>query len=1035
MSDASRLGLLFRILALCALTSATVFAQMATAALTGVISDPKGDVVPDVEVTATRIETGTVLTTKTNGAGIYFFTGLLPGRYHLMIHKPGFKEIAIKEFELHVQDKLEQNFSLEIGSVSETVTVTANDLNVNTSDAAVSTVIDRDFVSQLPLNGRSFNTLLQLTPGVVIAPSNNLGGNPGQFSIAGQRTDSNNFTVDGVSANFGVSLALNGTMGAAGTGSAQAFSVLGGTSSLVSVEALQEFRIETSSFAPEFGRQPGGQVILSTRSGGNSFHGGIYDYFRNTVMDANDWFANDAGNSRAPEHHNDFGGFLGGPIWKDRTFFFASYEGARLDLPATQVIEVPYTGAGCTPPAAIAPFLAAFPQPNGPISTSDCTGQFTGTYSNHATLEAGSLRVDHTFNAHVSVFGRFNDAPSQSVTRALSLSTFDTSAVDTKTLTIGVNMLFSPSISNTIRGNYSTQSANTIEALDAFGGAIPIDPSLLLGSLSSANAHGEFYTFDTNNLEIGPLARSHATQLNFVDDLNISVGAHQLKFGGDYRAIFTTTAPALNYLSYGADSVQSFLASEQATLFASTTATAHFLSQSFSVFAQDTWKVSARLTFTYGLRWELSPAPSPRGNTVLASWQDVNTPSLISLAPQGTPLWKTTYNNFAPRIGIAYRLTDNGDFVVRAGAGIFYDLGVGASANTASAFPNDAALLTPTVSLPVTDVTSLLPVLSLQPPYSGTIYAFSPTLRLPRSYQWNLALEKSFGKSQVVSATYVGQSGRNLLRNEGLVSPTADFSPDTAFYLTLNDSTSSYNALQLQYRRPLSSRLQALLNYSWSQSLDDTSDDTVSTISNTIFSNKDDWGSSAFDVRQSVSGALHFDVPSTAKDKLLSALTRNWSLDSVVVARTGFPFNAVLLTLGTVGGVYPRPDLVPGQEFWIPTSGAPGGKVLNPAAFTAPPTLQQGNEGRNDIKGFGLTQVDLSVGRRFPLTDRLSLQFRADAFNLFNHPNFANPNAYIGFGPAYLASQHMLNQALGGLNPLFQEGGPRSIQLSLRLTF
>jgi hypothetical protein len=213
MSDASRLGLLFRILALCALTSATVFAQMATAALTGVISDPKGDVVPDVEVTATRIETGTVLTTKTNGAGIYFFTGLLPGRYHLMIHKPGFKEIAIKEFELHVQDKLEQNFSLEIGSVSETVTVTANDLNVNTSDAAVSTVIDRDFVSQLPLNGRSFNTLLQLTPGVVIAPSNNLGGNPGQFSIAGQRTDSNNFTVDGVSANFGVSLALNGTMG------------------------------------------------------------------------------------------------------------------------------------------------------------------------------------------------------------------------------------------------------------------------------------------------------------------------------------------------------------------------------------------------------------------------------------------------------------------------------------------------------------------------------------------------------------------------------------------------------------------------------------------------------------------------------------------------------------------------------------------------------------------------------------------------------------------------------------------------------
>ena len=752
-------------------------------------------------------------------------------------------------------------------------------------------------------------------------------------------------------------------------------------------------------------------------------------------MDANDWFANEAGNPRAPEHHNDFGGFLGGPILKDRTFFFASYEGARLDLPATQVIQVPYTGGACAPPTAIAPFLAAYPQPNGPVSTSDCTGQFTGTYSNSATLNAGSARIDHTFNDHISIFGRFNDAPSQSVTRTLSLSTFDTSTVDTKTLTIGVNMVFSPSLSNTVRGNYSRQNGNTIEALDSFGGATPLDPSLLLGSLPPANAHGEFYTFDTNNLEIGPLARSHASQLNFVDDLNLSVGLHQIRFGGDYRAIFTTTAPALNYLSYGADSVESFLSSEQTTLFASTTATAHFLSQSFSLFAQDTWKVSSRLTLTYGLRWELSPAPSPRGDTVLASWENVNTPPLISLAPPGTPLWKTTYDNFAPRIGVAYDLTGNGDFVVRAGAGIFYDLGVGASANTALAFPNDSALFTPTVSLPVANVTPLLPVLSLQPPYSGTIYAFSPNLRLPRSYQWNLALEKSFGKSQAVSLTYVGQSGHNLLRNEGLVSPTADFSPDTAFYLTLNDATSSYNALQLQYRRPLSSRLQALLNYSWSHSLDDTSDDTVSTISNTVFSNKDDWGSSAFDVRQSVSGALHFEIPSTTKDKLLSVLTRDWSLDSVVVVRTGFPFNAVLLTLGTVGGVYPRPDLVPGEPFWIPTSGAPGGKVLNPAAFIAPPALTQGDEGRNDIKGFGLTQVDLSIGRKFPITERLNLQFRADAFNLFNHPNFANPVGYIGFGPTYLESQHMLNQALGGLNPLFQEGGPRSIQLSLRLTF
>ena len=261
MPNISRVRSLFLVLVLCVLASVPVNAQTATATLSGVIADPKGAVVPDTEVTATRIETGTVLTTRTNGAGIYFFTGLLPGHYHLMIHKPGFKEIAIKEFELHVQDKLEQNFSLEIGSVSETVTVTANDLNINTTDAAVSTVIDRNFVEGLPLNGRSFNTLLQLTPGVVIAPASY--GTPGQFSISGQRTDANNFTVDGVSANFGVALGQN--LGESGTGGAQAMSALGGTSSLVSVDALQEFRIVTSSFAPEFGRMPGGQVILTTR--------------------------------------------------------------------------------------------------------------------------------------------------------------------------------------------------------------------------------------------------------------------------------------------------------------------------------------------------------------------------------------------------------------------------------------------------------------------------------------------------------------------------------------------------------------------------------------------------------------------------------------------------------------------------------------------------------------------------------------------------------------------------------------------------
>jgi hypothetical protein len=210
----------------------------------------------------------------------------------------------------------------------------------------------------------------------------------------------------------------------------------------------------------------------------------------------------------------------------------------------------------------------------------------------------------------------------------------------------------------------------------------------------------------------------------------------------------------------------------------------------------------------------------------------------------------------------------------------------------------------------------------------------------------------------------------------------------------------------------------------------------VAGLSNTVISAASDYASSDFDVRQSFSGAFTYAVPA-GKFGPASFLTRDWSVDSVIVARSGFPLNGLILfgSPDPGGHADSRPDLVAGQPFWIADSAAPGGKILNAAAFSVPPSVRQGTEGRNDIPGFGLTEVDLSIHRKFPIAERLNLQFRADAFNLFNHPNFTNPPAFIQFGSAFLQSQHMLNHGLGGLNPLFQEGGPRSLQLSLKLTF
>jgi hypothetical protein len=1028
--------------------SAHGFSQTASATILGRVTDHTGAVISGVEVEVRNVETNIVARSTTNGDGFYTLQSLRPGRYVMSIQKPGFKSVSLTNIDLNVQDNLVRNFAMQIGAVSESITVTADSGRINSTDGSVSTVIDQRFIENTPLNGRSFNALLQLTPGVIIAKANS--GQSGQFSIGGQRTDANNFTVDGVSANFGVASGQN--LGESGTGGAQALSAVGGTSSLVSVDALQEFRIETSSFAPEFGRTPGGQVILSTRSGTNDLHGEIFNYFRNDVMDANNWF-NDAAIpaiKKPAERHNDFGGIVGGPIIKNRTFFFFSYEGARLRLPNSAVVQVPFLDNNkCFAAPAIAPFLNAFPKPNGTFSNTTCTGQFTGSWSDTSTLNASSLRVDHTINPRVSVFGRYNYAPSKIQQRQanLSLSDLQVSDVDTQTLTVGINMLLSDRISNILRANYSTQKSDSFFKMDSLGGAIPVDPSLLLGNLTVSQNAGFFFTFDTAPYVVGPSGKNQTQQWNFTDALTFTSGLHQLKFGVDYRTILLDanalahqfdTNIASNEVFFFASSVPGLLSSKSADFVsANATLPSKISTRSISLYSQDTWNATRRLTLTYGLRWEWNPAPSPRGDTKLPAWSNTSNPEAIALAPFGTSMWSTTYTNFAPRVGFAYSLNEKRDFVLRAGSGIFYDTGAGSSAQSAFNFTNSAFKFTSnSVPLPVGDPTPFLAAFSVQPPFPDGIQGFTRNLHLPRSYQWNIALEKAFGGRQVLSATYVGQAGRSLIRQGALPQPNTNFQPGSSFILTGNDARSNYDALQVQFRRPLLSHLQALLNYTWSHSLDNASNDVIAGLSGTIISTQTDYASSDFDVRHSFSGAFTYDLPSVSNSKAFELLTRGWSLESAIFARSGFPFNAFApRTVSPVSGsVSTRPDRLPGQPSWIPNPTAPGGKSLNPDAFAIPLAVRQGTEGRNDIAGFGLTQVDMSIARKFAATERFNVQFRADAFNLLNHPNFTNPAGTLP-GTTFFKSQFMLNQGLGGLNPLFQEGGPRSLQLSLKLSF
>jgi hypothetical protein len=1026
------------LLILSLLCVAPVMAQSPNATINGIVLDPSGAAIAGAEVVVVNDATGVQYRTRANGEGIYVVPNLPPGSYRIQVSNRGFKTIIKPDIVIHVQDALAINFTLPIGAASEIVTVQGGAPLVNTESAAVSTVIDRQFVENLPLNGRSFNTLLQLTPGVVIVPSN-ADASPGQFSVNGQRTNANSFQVDGVSANFGSGTQSQEQL----AGGAQAFNAYGGTSSLVSVDAMQEFRIVTSTFAPEYGRTPGGQVNIVTRSGTNQFHGDAFDYFRNDVLDANDWFLNRAGKPRSAERQNDFGGVFGGPILQDKTFFFFSYEGLRLRQPQGSVNEVPTVALRNSAVPAAQPILDSFPLPDDKNAIG-ALAPFTAGFSNQAVMDAASIRLDQNIGRRWRVFGRYNWSPSE--TRAFaptSVNILGAFELDTTTLTLGATTQISSRWMDSFRFNYSRQQESRNFQGSTIGGAKPISAGLLFPSgTSPTHAEGVFVTFDGLELGLGNDSTNRTSQWNIVDDLGFVKGKHQLKFGVDERRLLLNYGGQAFEPIYFASSAQSFASTGTADFFEgfavqqSTT-----LFPSFSAYAQDQWSIGQRITLTYGLRWEVNPSPSRPDGTKLLAWKNTEAPAQISLAPQGTPIWNTTYGNFAPRVGLAYNVRPAGDLVVRGGWGIFYDLGTGASSNLASVYPTraDSGFLVGPFPLPIPNPSVVPTPGVVQAPFGpGSVLGFAQDLELPRSYQWNVAVEKSLWRRQSLSLTYVGQAGRRLLREDVLGNPNSNFSRAN-FLLTHNGDTSDYNALQVQFRRPMARRVQALVNYTWSHSIDTASLDTQLSVPGTLSAISNDRGSSDFDVRHTFTGGFAFDVPGVREHGFLAALTNGWSLQSVASARTGLPVQVTTSPPGS--GLTTRPDLVAGQPIWLSGPQYPGGRALNRLAFAVPSTARQGTLPRNSISGFGFVQLDTSLARKFDLTERIGLIFKVDAFNLLNHPNFSSfaPFGLNFFGaqtsPSFGQASQMVNQGLGGLNALYQMGGPRSLQVSLKLIF
>ena len=1026
-------------------------AQSTNASVTGYITDPSKAVIVGAKVIVINVDTNVRYEGTTNSVGSYDVPALPPGHYRIEVEKPGFKTVVKSDLILHVQDTAAINFEMALGSASEIVTVRAGGLNINTESAAISTVMDRSLIENLPLNGNSLQTLFELTPGVVTnaGGSQNYGGG---FSVNGQRSTSNYLQVDGAGENIYVPGAQSGQ---AVMGSGVATSASGGTNGLLPVDAIEEYRIQTSSYSAEYGRTPGGQISIKTRGGTNQFHGSLFENFRNQVMDAQDFFIGydnrtfGANLTQAPLRMNDFGGTLGGPLLKDRLFFFVAHESLFMNQPQQPTsTDVPDAATRSTAASAFQPYLNVFPRGN--TNSSQCVAMgrdpacdlanpgsdiYDYSVSNLIRDHSTSFRVDAALPRGLQVFFRLNDAPSY-LELPNPVNAFR-SNINILTATSGLTWQISPKLFDQFTFNYSSNRNSTV---------VIGTPKAYLQTVSQladpSTLSVEFIGFQWPTLEAGggsSVGQLH--QINAVDTFTSVIGSHTLMAGVDFRRYDPSLLPLPAFLqlytNFSSTSVQS--GTLDAVLYGQVNNPPRISAMNTSLFVNDSWKAGGNLTLNFGLRWEYNPPPSASTPGLLAMTGDPNNPSAIGLAPAGVALYKTRYNNFAPRIGFAYSM-HGGRFetVLRGGGGIFFDTGQAASASQAALVAYPYQVTTPEAfGIPYSAVNvDQLKTQAASGLPQNQLFLTDPNLRSPRTYGWSLTLDQRIGADTGLSTSYIGNVGDDLVKESTYHGLSPSFA-DT-LYVFANGEHSSYNALQTQIRHRESSRLSLVASYTFAHAIDNGSSDFVGVggFLKNYRANSDN------DIRHVFSLASHYSPGGIKNNRFLKGLTSDWSIDPLVLLQSALPLSVYSSTAVNPDQFNEYADIVPGMPTTISDPSVPGGKRLNPAAFVAAPGTRDGTSARNGYRLFGLKQFDLGISRSWPLREQVRMSFSVEAFNVFNSPNFANVDTFLPdrtFGEATATYANTYgggtNLSAGGLNSVFSNGGARSLQLALKIKF
>ncbi|CAN5862741.1 hypothetical protein BH18ACI4_BH18ACI4_07770 [soil metagenome] len=1083
-------------LALLLMSHVAAFGQYTEGSISGTVTDSSGAVVAGANVVVTNSQTGEVRQVPTDSDGLYRVASLRPGAYEIKVEHSGFKRL-VRSVQVVVNTVVRADARLEPGDVTETVQVTSEPTLVNTEEGRVADTLNTRQVQELPLNGRDINQLALLQPGVTatLAPviSNtqfnrfNFG-----FSANGATPRGNNYVLDGVSNNN---------------------EWLGGTPAISpSVEMIQEFQVQTVNFSAEYGRNNGAVVVAISRSGTNQFHGSLYDFLRNDALDAKNFF--DSPNDPTVLIQNQFGGSVGGPIRKDRTFFYGNYEGLRTKEGRTTrgIGETPQFRsqvAGIRPTSLANRLFNAYPSP-------PCV---PGT-----AVDVGSIfRPDLTIEQVRQIpFYEFIEGPRDGVVDRCQISHLDRRDIRGDQYSVRIDHRFNDE--NKVFGRWLGDKRRTDSAREQLGGAVrrgfkaPFEgsfPSFLTGytHLFSSTAVNDLrFSYSRSDFGIGfqaPNSESDNFPTLFFDDgvtrfggaifvprefvfdtfivndtFSIARGNHNIKFGAEVRRILEKSDYKLDTLGfYEFDSLFGFandaayyqeaLVDPRTGNFTGTPR--RFRWTQLGAFVQDDWKVNRKLTLNLGLRYDFFGVPTEANgilsNITLGAGSTLGEQVANAVAGRVEKIARSDKNNFAPRVGFAYDLRGDGKTAIRGSYALAFLEPYSNLYTNASRFgsPDSATPIvfplffggTVVYNVPAAPSPDFQTGLTPSGGIPGTRVSMpgvQADLRTAYSQQWFLGLQRELWGGVYLSANYVGTKGTNLyIRNDinrfAGDRPSLAVGPDRfnqeweETFFVQNGNDSIYHGFNFQLQRRYRSGFMFTFNYTLGKSIDIVSDPGLGDFVNVSVSNYNgtqdagnpelDRGASDFDVRQRISAHAIWDIPSPKGPKVLKAIFGGWQANLIGQYQTGRPFSVICTStircdFNGDGSGYDRPNT---PAFGNTLTGLSRSDFLNGifrvSDFRRPAFGANGDLGRNTFRGPDYATVDVSLFKTFKLTEDFRLQFRAEAFNVFNRVNLFLPNTGLLYTPT-LQPDDAGAINFGKSTAAFD---PRQLQFALKLLF